>query len=153
MVEDIWQGDVPGVQLRCRQQLAGPVEDVWPWLTTTERLERWLAHRVQADVGVQGALLLESVDEAGTALREEATTLELEAPHRWVLALQQTEPRWPVATRLTLELSPMEPGCELSVYQTGFAHLPLSDCLTIWESYRRRWRRALDRLAEAIAET
>lgn len=153
MADDIRQGDVPGVQLRCRQQLAAPVEEVWPWLVGIKRLERWFASRVQADVGPQGVLQLESVDEAGAASYQEATTLELEAPHRWVLAFLQTEPPWPAATRLTLELSPTESGCELSVYQTGFAHLPLSDCLTIWESYRRRWRLALARLAEAIAES
>lgn len=153
MVHDIRQGDVPGVQLRCQQQLAAPVEDVWPWLTTTERLERWLVPRVHADLGPRGNLLLESVDDTGVVRQEVAETLEQEAPHRWVLSFRQTEPPWPAATRLTIELTPVESGCELSVYQTGFAHLPLSDCLTIWESYRRRWRTALARLAEAITET
>ena len=38
-------------------------------------------------------------------------------------------------------------GTEISVLQKGFAHLPLSDCLTIWETYRRRWRAALTTLA------
>jgi hypothetical protein len=53
-----------------------------------------------------------------------------------------------VATRLTFELTPHGEGCELSVLQEGFEHLPLSDGLTIWEAYRRRWREALTRLAE-----
>lgn len=151
MVEDIRQGDVPGVQLRCRQRLSADVDEVWAWLTTTARLERWLAPRVQADFGPGGRLLLESVDEAGARRDEEAKTLEQEAPHRWVLTLQQIEPPWPAATRLTFELTSTREGCELSVHQTGFAHLPLSDCLTIWETYRRRWRTALARLAEEIA--
>jgi hypothetical protein len=34
------------------------------------------------------------------------------------------------------------------VLQEGFEHLPLSECLTIWEAYRRRWRKALACLAE-----
>lgn len=151
MVEDIRQGDVPGVQLRCRQQLAAPVRVVWPWLTTADHLERWLARHVQPKPDSAGSLILRLVDEAGVTCIAEAKSLELEAPHRWVLSLQQIEPQWPAATQLTFELVSTAEGCELSVSQNGFAHLPLSDCLTIWESYRRHWRLALARLAKAIA--
>lgn len=151
MVEDIRQGDVPGVRLRCRQQLAAPINVVWSWLTTTDLLERWLAQHVRPKPDSAGSLILTLVDEADAVCIAEAESLELEAPHRWVLSLQQTEPGWPVATQLAFELVATAEGCELSVSQSGFAHLPISDCLTIWESYRRRWRLALSRLAEAIA--
>ena len=67
------------------------------------------------------------------------------------MTFQRLEAQWPTPTRLIFELTPNTNGTELSVLQTGFAHLPLSDCLTIWETYRRRWRTALARLAAALA--
>ena len=58
------------------------------------------------------------------------------------MAFERLDDGWQTATRLTFELTPRQGGCELSVLQQGFEHLPLSRCLTIWEAYRRRWRRA-----------
>ncbi len=83
-------------------------------------------------------------------MRERATTLELVAPRRWVLSFERLDDGWETATRLTFELTAVGGGCELSVLQQGFEHLPLSRCLTIWETYRRRWRRALDALAAEL---
>jgi hypothetical protein len=107
-----------------------------------------LAASVRLEQGPPIALLLETVDEDGSRLREAGTTLDRDRPRLWSLAFQQTDAGWPVATRLTFELLPHADGCELSVLQEGFEHLPLSECLTIWEAYRRRWREALARLAE-----
>lgn len=151
MMEPIRQGDIPGVQLRCRQELAIPVTEAWSWLTQPDRLGQWLAARVIAEPGVAQGLRIETDDEDRGRLREEGATLELEPGRRWVLAFRQLEAGWPVATRLTFEISSVGDGSELSVLQQGFEHLPLSDCLTIWESYRRRWRQALSRLAGLAA--
>jgi len=150
MVEDIRQGDIPGVQLRCRQQLAATPEEVWKWLTEPGRLERWLAQRAEITPGPKASLLLESQDTGGEVYREQAQTMAWEPPSRWVLDFQRLDAGWTHATRLTLELTPNPAGTDLSVLQTGFAHLPLSDCLTIWETYRRRWRTALSRLAHHL---
>lgn len=165
MVEAIREGDIPGVQLRCRRWLPVPAEEVWRWLTEAEPLGRWLAGKARVKTGPGGGLELAGQAEDGSALREEAKTLAFEPPRLWVLSFRQ--PAWPAATRLTLELTPGEtaPGetpsrwaaglgpravCELSVLQQGFEHLPLSDGLTLWETYRRRWTEALDRLENAL---
>ena len=148
MVEAIRQGDIPGVQLRCRQVLSVPAETAWRWLTEPALLARW-AGRARFEGGPEGALELE-LEAAGEAVRERGRTLELAVAERWALAFERLDDGWETATRLVFELTPGDGGCELSVLQQGFEHLPLSRCLTIWEAYRRRWRRALERLAAAI---
>ena len=65
------------------------------------------------------------------------------------LQLERLDQDWKSATRLAFTVSPTDPA-ELSVVQDGFHRLSLSECLTVWEHYRRRWRTAFDRLAEAI---
>lgn len=148
MVEAIRQGDIPGVQLRRRQELGMSVEAAWGWLTEPGKLRRWLAEEVEVEPGPRGHLLLRGTDETGAPLQEEGRTLEFAPPRRWVLAFERSAAGWPVATRLTLELTGQPGGCEFSVLQEGFQHLPLSTCLTIWEAYRRRWRTAVEKLAE-----
>lgn len=153
MVEAIRQGDIPGVQLRCRQELAVDTGEAWRWLTEGERLAQWVAEeaRVQTEAGEPRVVELSGRDEEGAPRRERGESREVLPGRRWRLAFQRLEAGWPVATRLTLELTARPQGCEVSVLQQGFEHLPLSDCLTIWEAYRRRWRRDLARLADASA--
>lgn len=151
MVEAIRQGDIPGVQLRCRQPLAAPPAVAWTWLTEPQRLELW-AGRARFEGGPESSLELE-LEEEGAPVRERGRTLELAPPARWALAFERLDDGWGAATRLTFELTARPGGSELSVLQEGFEHLPLSRCLTIWETYRRRWRGALERLAAAIGES
>lgn len=146
MVEAIRQGDIPGVQLRYRQQLALTVEEAWRWLTEPRLLERWVADRVEVTAGETPTLLLERDD---PDCREQGETLEREAGRSWSLAFRQLDTGWKASTRLTWTLAPTADGCELDVLQQGFEHLSLSTCLTVWEEYRRRWREASVRLAVA----
>lgn len=143
MTEAIRQGDIPGVQLRRRQALAIPPEEAWRWLSEPDRLGRWLA--AQAEMA-DGELLL---TEEG--FRERGRTIEIVPPKLWVLAFERLDSGWSSATRLTLRVHPAGTGgggSEVDVLQDGFQRLPLSICLTVWETYRRRWREALGRLAE-----
>ena len=64
--------------------------------------------------------------------------------------VERLDDGWETATRLTFELTPRGDGCELSILQQDFEHLPLSRCLTIWEAYRRRWWKAVALLAQRI---
>lgn len=148
MPEAIRQGDIPGVQLRRRRELAVGVDEAWRWLTEADLVARWASARAVVEAGPEGSLLL--ADE-GPEWEERATTVEWRPGKLWVLAFRRPRDGWPVATRLVFELTPRPGGCELSVLQQGFEHLPLSDGLTVWERYRRRWERALDRLASALA--
>ncbi len=148
MVEAIRQGDIPGVQLRCRQVLPAPAATAWRWLTEPRLLASW-AGRASLEGGLEGTLEL-AVEETDGPVREGGRTLELVPGELWVLAFERLDDGWETATRLTFELTRSGESCELSVLQEGFEHLPLSRCLTIWESYRRRWRRALALLAERI---
>ena len=140
MAEAIRQGDIPGVQLRRRQGLAVSPDEAWRWLSEPDRLARWLA--AQAELA-EGELLL-----AGEGFRERGRTLEIVPPKLWVLAFERLDSGWGSATRLTLRVHALPSGSEVDVLQDGFQRLPLSTCLTIWETYRRRWRDALSRLAE-----
>jgi Activator of Hsp90 ATPase homolog 1-like protein len=106
---------------------------------------------VEVEGGDGGGLTVACADEEGQALAERGRTLELSPPERWVLAFQREGAGWTAATRLTLEVLPTPGGCELSILQHGFQHLQLSECMTIWEFYRRRWRRAIERLARACS--
>jgi len=151
MIEDIRQGDIPGVQLRQRQSLSAPAAVVWRWLTETEYLDRWLCQRAAVEPSDPRTVVLESTDARGQIVRERLQPHRMERPHLLAVDFQKLDTGWPTATRLVLELTSTTGGTELSVLQQGFAHLPLSECLTIWEAYRRRWRTALARLAEAIA--
>lgn len=151
MVEAIRQGDIPGVQLRCRLELPVPASDAWRWLTELPRLARW-AGEARHEPGPEGSLELECEVPEGR-FHERGRTLELDAGRRWVLAFERLEDGWQTATRLTFELTETATGCELSILQQGFEHLPLSRCLTIWETYRHRWRDALGKLGTAIGSS
>jgi uncharacterized protein YndB with AHSA1/START domain len=159
MTEAIRQGDIPGVQLRCRQELALPPEEVWRWLVEPARLVRWIAGAADiADVaeiepGPRGALVLAGRAADGTEWRERGTTLEHAPPRRWVLAFERLGAGWGAATRLDLEVHPRAGGAELDVLHGGFQRLPLSIGLTVWSAYRARWRDALARLAEVSQST
>ncbi len=150
MTEAIRQGDIPGVQLRCRQSLPVDVDAGWALLASATSQERWLCPRAIADPSPGGAVEWTGNDEFADDAVERGETLVVDPPARWVLALRQ--PEWTVATRLEFELTPLKDGCELSVLHNGFEHLPLSASLTVWEAYRRHWRGALDRLRELAAK-
>jgi uncharacterized protein YndB with AHSA1/START domain len=144
--EAIRQGDIPGVQLRCRQALALAPEAAWPYLVEAGKLELWLCERVRiSEVTRSGGASWEGAFDLEPGATEMIVPVASEPPRRLVAALSQ--PGWKAATRLELELLPRAGGCEVSVLQNGFEHLPLSHGLTLWEIYRRRWRAALGRLA------
>lgn len=154
MTEAIRQGDVPGVQLRCRRALSLPPEEAWRWLVEPARLARWLADDARVEpgpAGPLGALALGGAGADGKAWRERGTTVDVLPPRRWTLAFERLDAGWGAATRLVLEIRPQPGGAELDVLQSGFQRLPLSICLTVWEAYRVRWRTALARLAEATS--
>ncbi|MEA2563301.1 MAG: hypothetical protein QOH06_4805 [Acidobacteriota bacterium] len=140
MTEAIRQGDIPGVQLRRRQVLAVSAEEAWRWLSEPERLVLWLAEQAEM---TEGELTL-----TGEGYRERGRTVEIVPPKLWVLSFERLDSGWTSATRLTLRVHPLGSGSEVDVLQDGFQRLPLSACLTIWETYRRRWRDALSKLAE-----
>ncbi|HEX5717756.1 MAG TPA: SRPBCC domain-containing protein [Thermoanaerobaculia bacterium] len=140
MAEAIRQGDIPGVQLRRRQALAVSAEEAWRWLSEPDRLALWLAAEAEM---AEGELAL-----TGEGYRERGRTIEIVPPKLWVLAFERLDSGWTSATRLALRVHPLASGSEVDVLQDGFQRLPLSACLTIWETYRRRWRDALSKLAE-----
>lgn len=140
MTEAIRQGDIPGVQLRRRQGLAVSPEEAWRWLSEPDRLAQWLAGRAEV---AEGEILLTS-----EGFRERGRTIEVVPPQLWVLAFERLDSGWSSATRLTLRVHATPSGSEVDVLQDGFQRLPLSTCLTVWETYRHRWRDALGRLAE-----
>ena len=140
MAEAIRQGDIPGVQLRRRQALSISPEEAWRWLSEPDRLALWLARSAAVS---EGELLLEN-----EGFRERGRTIEIVPPKLWVMAFERLDSGWTSATRLTLQVHPTPSGSEVDVLQDGFQRLPLSTCLTVWETYRHRWREALQKLAE-----
>lgn len=153
MIEQIRQGDIPGVQLRFRQLIAAPPADVWPWLTEAARQIHWLAERCELEPGTRDVVRLHYTDADGFPQSERLATVAADPHRQWILDLQNLDGTWPVPTRVVFDLTAMPDGTEISILQTGFAHLPLSTCLTIWETYRHRWRTALSTLATQIATT
>lgn len=145
MPEAIRQGDIPGVQLRRRQDLPLSPAEAWRWLVEPDLLARWLAREAEVS---EGELQLQGESDA-SIWRERGRTIEQVPPRLWVLAFERLDAGWTAATRLTLRIHPHPAGSEIDVLQDGFQHLPLSIGLTVWETYRRRWRDALARLAEA----
>ena len=146
MIEAIRQGDIPGVQLRRRRHFAGvDTATLWRWLSEDGKLACWLADEAVTRPGPSGGLELRRRGER----REVGETVAHEPPRLWVLAFRRDD--WNVSTRLELAIGEDAAGAELSVLQNGFEHLPLSDGLTLWETYRRRWTEALDRLEQALA--
>ncbi len=149
MPEAIRQGDIPGVQLRCRARLEVGADTAWRLLTEPQQHGDWLAAVVEGDAAAVGSTLRWRNDEAfDPAVIEIGDTLELEPPRRWRLAWRQEG--WSVATQVEIEIEEVADGSALSILHGGFEHLPLSASLTVWEAYRRHWRAALERLA-AIA--
>lgn len=155
MVEAIREGDIPGVQLRRRQRLALPPEAAWAWLAEPAKLSLWIAEGAEIQtkreptfphLHLSGAA--PRVDPPAAPWRERGRTVEIDPPRLWVLSFERLNAGWPAATRLAFHLHPVPGGSELDVLQQGFQRLPLSVGLTVWESYRTRWRTALARLAE-----
>jgi uncharacterized protein YndB with AHSA1/START domain len=156
VLEAIREGDIPGVQLRRRQRLVLPREEAWTWLVEPAKLARWLADEAEVEGGPSGSLLLRGseprVDPPPGPWRERGRTVEIAPPELWVLAFERLDAGWSATTRLTLRLHALPDGSELDVLQHGFQRLSLSIGLTVWESYRNRWRTALARLAEEAAK-
>lgn len=146
-IDPIREGDIPGVQLRCRHELAAAPAEAWTWLTEPARQERWLCRQATAE---GESLVWRGVDERGAARIEAARIVESDPPRLLGLLFERRGAGWTTETRLLWELAATAEGCELSVLQGGFQNLPLSIGLTVWEEYRRRWRTALERLAEEI---
>jgi hypothetical protein len=151
--EKIRQGDIPGVQLRRRVEVAGssPAE-LWPFWVETERQKRWLCHRARTEDGPPAVFWLESDESRGTVRREYVEVFQRAEPRQLVLGLRQLDAGWKAATMVTVELTGTEAGCEVMVFQEGFQQLPLSLGLTAWEHSRSRWARALERLARVCRE-
>jgi uncharacterized protein YndB with AHSA1/START domain len=153
MSEMIRQGDIPGVQLRRRQDLSVTPEEAWRWLVEPEKLALWLAHEAQVAGGPEGSLELAgtgdpAVEDSGS-WRERGRTVELLPPKLWVMSFERLDAGWPAATRLTLRLHRIPGGSQIDVLQDGFHRLPLSTGMTVWEAYRLRWKNALFRLAQS----
>jgi len=146
--EAIRQGDIPGVQLRRRQDLALPPAEAWRWLVEPEKLVLWLAREAELDPGPSGEIRLAGGE---PPWRERGRTVELAPPALWVLSFERLGAGWAATTRLTLRLHPLPGGSQIDVMQDGFQRLPLSIGLTVWEAYRVRWREALVRLAAAAS--
>lgn len=146
MPHPIRQGDIPGVQLRRDLELPVRRSDVWRWLSEVDLMRRWLADEVVVE---PEEVRLESVAEDGRQLSERGRTLAREDEVVWSMAFERLDDDWESATELRLTLSGSEP-CQLTVLQRGFERLSLSRCLPIWELYRRRWQRALERLASEV---
>jgi uncharacterized protein YndB with AHSA1/START domain len=121
---------------------------VWDCLLRPELLERWLCDSAAMSGEEGGEFEWRGATGLGPECIERGQVLRAEPPRRLRLSLRQ--PAWPARTRLDLELEAVADGCELSVLQHGFEHLPLSDSLTVWEAYRDRWDAALARLARAV---
>lgn len=151
MSEMIRQGDIPGVQLRRRQDLAVSPEDAWRWLVEPDKLALWLAREAEVVEGPGGSLLLTGDLAGDGGERERGRTVEIAPPRLWVMAFERLDAGWPAATRLTLRLHRIPGGSQIDVLQDGFQRLPLSAGLTIWEAYRVRWKNALQRLASRTA--
>jgi len=153
-MEQIRQGDIPGVQLRRRQDLAVPVEEAWRWLVEPDKLALWLAREAEVVEGPGGSLLLTGDLTGDGGEHERGRTVEIVPPKLWVMAFERLDAGWPAATRLTVRLHPLPEipgGSQIDVLQDGFQRLPLSAGLTIWEAYRLRWKNALQRLAFVTA--
>jgi uncharacterized protein YndB with AHSA1/START domain len=156
MPELIRQGDIPGVQLRRRQNLALTPEEAWRWLVEPAKLALWLAREATVVEGPSGSLELTGTGEpeepempGQERSQERGRTIEFLPPRLWVLSFEKVGAGWPAATRLTMRLHRAPGGSEIDVLQDGFQRLPLSAGLTIWEAYRLRWKNALARLAAA----
>jgi hypothetical protein len=155
MPEMIRQGDIPGVQLRRRQDLGLAPEEAWRWLVEADKLTLWLAREARVAEGPEGrsigSLELTGTGDPGEtdpgAWRERGRTVEIAPPKLWVMSFERLDAGWPAATRLTLRLHRVPGGGQIDVLQDGFQRLPLSAGLTIWENYRLRWKNALARLA------
>jgi uncharacterized protein YndB with AHSA1/START domain len=155
MPELIRQGDIPGVQLRRRQDLAVTVEEAWRWLVEPDKLALWLAREAEVVEGLGGSLLLTGGLTGDGGERERGRTVEVAPPRLWVMAFERLDAGWPAATRLTVRLhripGGVSGGSQIDVLQDGFQRLPLSAGLTIWETYRLRWKNALCRLLAATS--
>ncbi|HEX2463861.1 MAG TPA: SRPBCC domain-containing protein [Thermoanaerobaculia bacterium] len=147
MALPIREGDIPGIQLRARRRLGVDRAEAWRWLTERDRLQRWLADRVEVDTGPRGGLRLERDTTAGPVV-EIARTERFDPQRAWILSFRREDPHWEAPTRLEIALLEADRACELDVLQNGFHLLAMSWSLTIWEEYRRRWRDALERLAD-----
>lgn len=151
MPHAIRRGDIPGVQLRYEDTFPLTADRLWHWLTDPSLQRLWLADAVESVEDGEQRWVLDLEDEPRGSHVERVRTLSIDEPGTWISALERLDQGWNSATRLTFTVSPTHPS-ELSVVQDGFQRLSLSECLTVWEHYRRRWRTAFGRLADAVEQ-
>lgn len=150
-MEDIRQGDIPGVQLRRRLVISSrQPQEVWPFLAQPELLASWAASSLRSDPDAPDKTVLERYT-GESLIIEEVEVLSAEEPTTLVMGLRQIDGAGNPATIVTLGLTQVDAGCEVMVFQEGFQQLPLSSCMTAWELARVRWTEALERLAEAAS--
>jgi len=153
MVEAIRQGDIPGVQLRVRQVLPHSIDDSWRWITEPDRVTRWICDRIEPGKPSPSGPTERwvTLEPDGASTTEVVHVVASQEPLKLELAFHQLS--WDVPTHIRFEVGRGAPGdiesSEISILHRHFERLPLSDGLTVWEHYRRRWRGALDRLARA----
>lgn len=128
-----------------------PAEIAWRWLTEPALATKWLAERVDGDFAMGGRVEFSSRDMDGGSLQESGEIVAFRPARRCVLHFRRSHRKWDSLTKVTLEIFPRGSSCEISVFHEGFEYLSLSECLTFWEFYRRRWRSALTRLAAATS--
>jgi len=150
MVEAIRQGDIPGVQLRVRQVLEVSIDEAWLWVTDSSRWSRWLCE--EFGEGSSPGELHWRLSESGGPVTEVVAINRSEPPLLHEISLRRDG--WEAATHVLFEIGRGKPGdpnsSELSVFHRHFERLSLSEGLTVWEHYRRRWSGAADRLASAV---
>ncbi|MFQ5526648.1 MAG: SRPBCC domain-containing protein [Thermoanaerobaculia bacterium] len=126
-------------------------ERAWPFLEEADRLRLWLADRVEIEPGPPLVIRCETSGRGGAVTREYAEVLEQSEPRRLALGFRELDAGWTASTSLIFELTAVDGGCEVMVFQEGFQKLPLSLGLTVWERSRARWTEALAKLSRAAA--
>lgn len=133
-----------------RAPLAREADDIWPLLSTSNGLEKWLAGAQRFD-GVPGGSFRFVSRYQGREVIEEGRIEAIEPAHLVALSWEWVGQGWPVPTCVELRLEPDPSGAALLVRHSGFEALEPLPRLAARTNYAAAWRDVTEDLRRLVA--
>lgn len=142
-----WGATLP---ISVRTPLARSAADIWPLLSTSSGLEKWLAHVERFDGAAEGQFRFTPRFHGGHVVEE--GTIETMTPNsRVVLAMEWAGDSWGGRTKVELSLEPDPSGVALLLLHSGFDRIAPEKAAVARREYAVAWPKVVADLRRYVA--